>query len=137
MTNIEVITSALRKLNVVNEIQTPSAEQSAKCLEALNNMMEPWFEANDIDLGYYPQLIADLSSACPVQPYALKGVIASLAIAVAPDFGASVTQELAAEFNAGYEPICRRAAIKKMKEANMSHLPHDRYRRGGNILNDT
>lgn len=136
MTNVEVFTAALRKLYVLNEIQTASAEQAAKCLESLNNMMETWLEANDIELGYYAQTMADLSTNCPVQPYSLKGVIASLAVGVAADFGASVSTELATEYTDGYASICKRAVIKKMRESDMSHLPRNRARRG-DILYDT
>jgi hypothetical protein len=132
MTIIELITGALRKLNVINEIETPSAEQGAKCLEALNDMMEQW-EENDINLQYYPQTTTSATFPCPA--YANVGVRAALAIRVAADFGATVSVELAAEYDSGYSTICRKAAIRQLEEARMDHLPgrHSRH----NILTDS
>lgn len=120
MTNLELITGSLRKLNVINEIQTPSAEQGAKCLEALNDMMEQW-EEDSITLQYFTQ--STLSDTFPCPAYANVGIRAALAIRVAGDFGASVSIELAAEYDAGWSTICRKAVKSQMVEADMSHLP--------------
>lgn len=120
MTNLELFTGVLRKLNVINEIQTPTAEQGAKCLEALNDMMEQW-EEDGIRLQYFRQ--TDTSATFPCQPYTQVGVRAALAIRVAGDFGASVSTELAAEFNDGMSTITRKAVSAQLDEASMSHLP--------------
>lgn len=120
MTNLELITGALRKLNVINEVETPSAEQGAKCLEALNAMMAQW-EEDGISLQYYRQ--TDTSATFPCPEYSEKGVRAALAIGVAGDFGATVSTELAAEFDSGYGTIVRKAMTRQLPEARMSHLP--------------
>ena len=125
MTNLELITGALRKLNVINEIETPSAEQGAKCLEALNDMMEQW-EENDIKLQYFAQSQTSATFPCPA--YANTGVRAALAIRVAVDFGATVSIELAAEYDSGYSTICRKNVIRQLEEASMAHLPGRRSR---------
>ncbi|MFM2115592.1 MAG: hypothetical protein RI908_1333, partial [Actinomycetota bacterium] len=39
-TNLEIITDALRELNVISEIDTPSAEQGAHALRKLNDLLE-------------------------------------------------------------------------------------------------
>jgi hypothetical protein len=124
VTNLELITGALRKINVINEIETPSAEQGAKCLEAMNAMLAQW-EVDDINLQYYRQ--ANTSDTFPCPEYAEKGVRAALAIAVASDFGATVSTELAAEFDSGYSTIVRRAMNKELPEASMTHVPGSRY----------
>lgn len=42
MTAREVITYALRKINVVSEVEDPTAEQSAKAVQELNVMLKGW-----------------------------------------------------------------------------------------------
>lgn len=120
MTNLELITGSLRKLNVINEIETPSAEQGAKCLEALNDMMEQW-EEDGIRLQYFKQ--SATSDTFPCAAYTQVGVRAALAIRVAGDFGATVTTELAAEFDVGFSTILRKAVDHDLGEASMAHLP--------------
>jgi hypothetical protein len=120
MTNLDLITGALRKLNVINEIATPSAEQGADCLEALNDMLAQW-EADGISLQYFKQ--SSTTDAFPCQDYTVTGVRAALAIRVAGDFSASVSTELAAEFDSGFATILRKAMTKQLPEASMSHLP--------------
>lgn len=120
MTILELITGALRKLNVINEIETPSAEQGAKCLEALNDMLAQW-EEEGIVLQYFRQSVT--SATYPCQDYTIVGVRAALAIRVAGDFGATASVELAAEYDSGYSTILRKAMTKELPEASMSHLP--------------
>ncbi len=120
MTVLELITGSLRKLNVINEIETPSAEQGAKCLEALNDMLEQW-EEDDIKLQYYRQ--SATSATFPCADYTIAGVRAALAIRVAGDFGATVSTELAAEFDSGMTTIVRKAMNTQLSEASMRHLP--------------
>jgi hypothetical protein len=120
MTNLELITGALRKLNVINEIETPSAEQGAKCLEALNDMLEQW-EEDGIKLQYFRQ--STTSDTFPCQAYTQVGVRAALAIRVASDFGAMVSTELAAEFDMGFSTILRKAMTHELDAVSMRHLP--------------
>jgi hypothetical protein len=123
MTVLDLITGALRKLNVINEIETPSAEQGAKCLEALNGMMEQW-EEDGIRLQYFKQSVTSATFPCPA--YTETGVRAALAVRVAADFGATVSTELAAEFDSGMTTITRKAMSAQLDEASLSHLPGGR-----------
>lgn len=120
MTILELIAGSLRKINVINEIQTPSAEQGAKCLESLNDMLEQW-EEDGIKLQYFRQ--ADTSATFPCPAYSQVGVRASLAVRVAGDFGATVSVELAAELIDGMSTITRKAMSAQLGEVSMSHLP--------------
>lgn len=120
MTLLELITGSLRKINVVNEIETASAEQGAKCLESLNDMLEQW-EEDGIKLQYFRQ--TDTSATFPCQAYTQVGVRAALAVRVAGDFGATVSVELAAELIDGMATITRKAVSAQLGEASMSHLP--------------
>ena len=89
-TNLDVITSSLRLLNVINSIQVPTAEQDAQGLTILNDMMADW-EQDGIELGYYPQTAS--SDTIPVLDQYLRGIKYNLAFEMAPFFGTSLTQE--------------------------------------------
>jgi tail accessory factor len=106
ITNADLIADALRELNVISEIQTPSAEQYAHALRKLNQMMARWLE-DGIDLGYFPQ--TSPSDDCPVNDYAELGVTLNLAIAVASNYGATVSPELGISAENGYATILRTA----------------------------
>lgn len=119
-TNFEVIRGSLRELNVISEVDDPSAEQGVYCLGILNDLMEEWTE-NDIDLGYFAQ--ESTTDDCPIPPYAMSGVKSNLAVAVASNFGASVSPELALKAQTGYETILRKSIVAKLQPADMSHMP--------------
>jgi hypothetical protein len=58
MTNLEIITAALRLLGVIAETETPSAEQGATGLAVLNDMLEDW-SGREIEVGQWPQTELD------------------------------------------------------------------------------
>lgn len=133
ITNIELIGDSLRELNVISEIQTPSAEQGAHCLRKLNQMLAEWKEAG-IDLQYFPQTLT--SDVCPIPAYAEHAVMANLAGRIASNYGASVSIELAASMIAGYDTIVRTAVTRALPVNRMLNRPcgeGDRYL--GDILN--
>ena len=41
-TNLQIITDALRSINVIDETETPSAEQGSHCLRQMNQMLAEW-----------------------------------------------------------------------------------------------
>lgn len=131
-TNLDLFKDALRLLNVINETETPTAEQGATCLRAMNQMLEQW-EEDDIKLQYYEQSSTSATFPCPA--YCEPGVIAALAIRLAPYFGASVSTELAALYDVGWSTICRKAMNSLLPEARMDHLPGPNGRRS-DIIND-
>lgn len=134
-TNLEVISDALRDLNVISEIDTPSAEQGAHGLRKLNEMMEAWTE-NGIELGYFAQTSA--TDNCPIPAWAVKGVKTALALEVAPTYGATISPELAKKYDDGFGMIQRKCIVEGMKPASTSHLPQGTGNRGTgyNILTD-
>lgn len=119
-TNLTMITDALRKINVISEIDTPSAEQGAHGLRTLNQMLEAWTE-DGVDLGYFEQ--TSTTDDCPIPKWAEKGITSKLAIDLAPTYGASVSLELADAANQGYDVILRNAIKARMQPANMDHMP--------------
>lgn len=119
-TNIQLIGDALRLINVINEVETPSAEQGATALRVLNQMMEQW-EEEGLKLQYFKQ--TSTSADFPCAAYTEPAVTAGLAIRLAPFFGASVSPELAAQFDSGYQTILRKAINAALQPVDMSHLP--------------
>lgn len=124
MTNIELIGRALLKLGVINESETPSAEQGIDALHELNQMLEEW-EESGIKLGWCEQADADLSNTAPLPPYAERGVTLKLALALAPSYGgaASVTPALVADAEDAFSIIRRKAALKALKPSRMDNMP--------------
>lgn len=119
-TNLEVISDALRDLNVISEVDTPSAEQGAHALRKLNELMETWTE-NDIALGYFKQ--TSTTDDCPIPDWAQKGVKAALSVDLAPTYGATISAELAKKYDDGFGMIQRKCINEKMRPARMDHMP--------------
>lgn len=120
VTNANLIADALRELNVISEIQTPSAEQYAHALRKLNQMMAKWAE-DGIDQGYFPQ--TSPSDDCPIMDYAELGVTLNLAVAIASNYGASVSIELASNASSAYDTILRTAMNAALPVNNMDTRP--------------
>lgn len=132
MTNIELFTQAYRALNVINENETPSAEQGVQALDLLNQMMEQW-EADEIDLQFFEQ--TDPQADFPCQRYTEKGVIGKLCEALAAHYGFSMTPEALEMSTNGYQTIIRKAVLDKTEPLSMAHLPMGSgHGNSGNIL---
>lgn len=120
LTNADLIADALRELNVISEIATPSAEQYAHALRKLNQLMAKWLE-DGIDLGYFPQ--TSPSDDCPINDYAELGVTLNLAIAVASNYGATVSPELGIQAESAYATILRTAMNAALPTNDMLTRP--------------
>ena len=119
-TNLIIIEDALRDINVISEIDSASAEQGSFCLRRLNQMMEVWKE-QDIDIGWFAQ--TSTADTIPIPDWAELGVTNSLSILCAPNYGASVSLELAAIADVAVGVILRKSLSEKLENADMSHLP--------------
>ena len=120
VTNSEIIDRALRDINVIAEGRSASAEQGEQCLVKLNNMMDLWLES-DIDYGWYEQ--TDTTDECPIPGYSELAVVTGLAILCAPQYGATVSQELVAVADRAWSIIHRKAINEKLDNVSMSHMP--------------
>lgn len=120
ITNADLIADSLRELNVISEIQTPSAEQYAHALRKLNQMLAKWLE-DGIEFGFYPQTLA--SDTCPIPDYAETGVTLALAISCASNYGATVSQELGATAASAYDTILRTAMNARLPVGRMLNRP--------------
>ena len=135
-TNLTVIEDALRDINVIAEIDSASAEQGEFCLRRLNQMMEVWKE-NSKDIGYFAQ--TSTTDTIPIPDWAELGVTATLAIAIAPTYGATVSQELIAIAQTTEGMILRKSLVENLTGANMDHMPRGagKYYGRHNILTDS
>jgi hypothetical protein len=119
-TNLQLINRALREINVLAENEDASSEQGSQCLVKLNNMMELWKEVG-IDYGWYEQ--SATSGTAPVPDFAELAIVTNLAILCAPQYGASVSLELAGAADRAYRIILAKAQREAMDNVDMSHLP--------------
>lgn len=120
LTNNQVITRALREINVINEVQSPTAEQGTQALDKLNSLMEAWKE-DSLDLDYFEQ--STTTDTCPIPDYAEGAVIHALAIELAPQYGASISGETMAKAQYYMRILRRKAITEALDNADMSHLP--------------
>jgi len=127
-TNLDLINSALREINVIAENQDASPEQGKQCLRKLNAMLEMWREV-DIDFGWFAQ--SSTAGTAPVPLYAEMAVWTNLAIACAPQYGATVSAELATVADSSYRFLLAKAQREKLDNADMSHMPQGSGHSGG------
>lgn len=118
---ITIISDALLELGVINESETPSAEQGSHALRKLNQMLEEWEEAG-IKLGWAEQ--SDTSGTAPLPPYAERGVTLKLTLALASSYGgaASVTPALVAEADDAYGRLLRKAMLGNVVERKTGNI---------------
>ena len=120
ITNIQVITRALREINVINEVQSASAEQGVQALKKLNSLMEAWKEDSK-DVGYFEQ--TSTTDTCPIPDYAENAVIYSLAVLLAPQYGTSISAELAAMQSHFVKILTRKLISENLDNTDMTHMP--------------
>ena len=120
-TIIEIIEDALREINVISEVDSASDEQGSYGLRKLNQQMALWQERDIDNLGWFPQ--DDTTNSSPIPDYAELAVVTSLAVALAPKYGASVSPELAAVAAGSMNTLLRKSISEKLDNADMSHMP--------------
>jgi hypothetical protein len=106
MTNLELIGDALRALGILDESETPSAEQGLIGLRKLNQVMATWAETDLTFPSWFPQ--TDLSAAAPIPDWAELAVTSALAIVMATVYPADVSEELVSIAEASREIVLRK-----------------------------
>ena len=120
-TNLDIITTALGMLNVINENEAPSSELAAKGLEAMNDLLSEWQEAG-IELGYFPQ--TNLAATSPLEDFHLRGVKSNLAVELAAQIPAPVPDATARVAQDSKEKLSKGTA--EVVENSFDHLPISR-----------
>jgi len=118
-TNLDVITTALRLANVINERETPSAVQGQTGLELLNDLMSDWLE-DGIELGYYPQTLT--SATIPVDDEYLRGIKYNLSRDIAAHYGVDLPPETVRIAELTYQRLSKQT----MEDftTDFSHMPY-------------
>jgi len=119
-TNLEIISAALREINVIAETQNASPEQGKQCLKKLNTMLEMWSEVK-IDFGWFEQ--SSTAGDAPIPLYAELAVTTNLAILCASQYGATVSGELAAVASRTYDFLLSKFTREALDNMDMRHLP--------------
>ena len=134
-TNAEVIRDALSLINVLAVGEAAEAEHSELAVRKLNALLSDW-EADGVNLQFYPQTMDDLGGSCPVPDDAILAVTYYLAFALAPHFGKVVSQEMSTLGAGYYARLVREGVVSRMKPADLSNVPagEGQFRRG-DILN--
>lgn len=120
MTNSELITRALRRIGVLSEVETASAEQSTQGIQMLNDLMADW-EQEGVSLGYYEQ--TSLTDDTPIPDHARAAVIYYLSFALAPEYGKQVSAEMYGAGQKSYDRLIREAVLQNMRESTLEKLP--------------
>lgn len=127
-TNLDVITEAMQKANIINEKETPSGTQGEKGLTLLNDLMADW-EEDGIELGFYPQ--TSLSGTIPVDDRHLRGVKYNLARAMAADYGIDLPSETVRIAELTFDRLAK--STTETFTTDFSHMPGGA--RGGYDIN--
>lgn len=103
-TVLDVTRSALRKLQVLDPRQVPSADDQASGLETLNNMMLRW-EADGTAMGWTP--LSNPSDVLTVPDECLEAIIYNLAVRLAPEYDREPSETVASLAVSGLQEILR------------------------------
>ena len=117
-TNLDIITTAFRILNVTNENEPISSELAAEGLEAMNDLLAAW-EKTGIELGYFPQ--TNLAGISPLEDSDLRGVKYNLAVELAGRKGSPITEATIFVARDSKEDLSKGTA--EIIENSFDHLP--------------
>lgn len=113
----DVVRDALQLLNVITEIDSPSAEQGQHGLRVLNDMMAQWLE-DGLDVEYVPS--DDLTADIDVDRAALRAIKYGLAVDLAQHYRGTLTPDVAAVAQQAYDILYRNRF--ELPELDMSHM---------------
>lgn len=117
-TNLELVTYALLKCNVIDENSSPSPEQGVTALNVLNDMMAN-MAADGIRLGWFPQ--TNMAAVSPLQAQDVGPIKYMLTASLAAHYGITLGDLLLAEIGQANIRLAKRAL--KYGEADLSELP--------------
>lgn len=103
----DLVTSSLRSIGVLHSGETPSAEESTDSLDALNEMLNSWLY-DGINLEHITS--TDLNDTFPYPDDHYGPIRWNLCVRLAPEFGITVTPEIAALAQQGFNQLQRRYA---------------------------
>jgi hypothetical protein len=117
-TNLEIVTFAFLKCNVIDEGSSPSPEQGVVGLTTLNDMLAD-YAADGIHLGWYPQ--TNLAVTSPLQSKDVDAVKLGLTAKIAAHYGIDLAPLLLAQITEAKTRLFKRALRQGL--ADLSDLP--------------
>jgi hypothetical protein len=118
---LEVVTDALRDINVIGETQTASAEQGSTAVRKLNELMASLAE-DGIDLGFAP--VANTAATMDLPLGAVSTIKALLSVACASIYGAEIPAQVAGKAESGYNRLLGQAVSMQIERAKSDTLPY-------------
>lgn len=113
----DVVRDALQLLNIITEIDSPSAEQGQHGLRVLNDMMAHWLERG-LDVEYVPS--EDLTAEIDVERSALRAIKYGLAVELGQHYRGTLTPDIAVTADQAWD-ILKRNRIT-IEPLDMSHV---------------
>ena len=120
-TNLDIITTALRIINIINETEAAPSELASEGLEAMNDMLADW-EVDGIELGYFPQ--TNLAATSPLEAKDRRGVKYNLGIEIAGRKNFPISE--ATIFVAKKSKARLEKGTSEVIENSFSHMPSGR-----------
>ena len=120
MTGNELITPALRLIGVLQETESPSAEQSAQGLVTLNDMMAD-MAGDGVDLGYAPQ--SDPTADIGMNIEWRQSLKYLLAVCLCSEYERPVPNAVATIALMGRNKLLRDSIYANRKQSTMTHVP--------------
>lgn len=131
MTVEEFVTDVLRNCGIINEIETPSAEQGQDAVTKLNDLMAS-LEEDGICFGFNPKSSTADDIVLPDgHRAALK---AMLGVMLCDSYGQAPPAVMAALADSGYRRMLRQALVMNMRKVTTDAPRGERDRARFNIL---
>jgi hypothetical protein len=136
ISNAQLIRDILSLANIYGPTEAIEPEDSEFCLRKVNALLSDW-EADGINLQYFPHSMDELGQDCPIPDDAILAVTYYGAFAVAPHYGKQLAPQMLALGRSYYERLLRDAVTAKIPEVKEPLIPRgtgDRFLRATNIL---
>lgn len=119
ITNVKLIRNALSLIKVLRVGEAAEAEHSEMGMDKLNALLADW-EADGVNLQYFPQTIDDLGNDCPIPNDAELAVTYYLAFALAPHYGKQIDPAMVTLGEKYYARLTRDAVSEKLIEVRVA-----------------
>jgi hypothetical protein len=116
--NLDILTAAFQRVNIIDETEVPSAEQGVVGLACMNDLLMEW-DADGIQLGYFPQ--TNLAAQSPLQDEAIRCVKLCVAGEISAYYGMAIEPAVATEIQNAFTRLVKRSI--QYLEADLSELP--------------
>jgi hypothetical protein len=118
VTNLDLITDALRKIGMIDESATPSAEQGVIGLRLLNQLLAAWAEDGLSFPSWFPQ--TDNDATTPLPDWAERAVTAALSIEIAAEYDRPIPEALAVTATNSVDALRRKRFNQALQPSDLN-----------------